>query len=149
MSDEIKLLRSLLEQATAGPWKAETEEGREDELWMIRAESGWVFDGEDRDTHDVPAIAALGTLWPALLLVVEDVEALARTRPADDREAQRLRVCLWQSQGRLKAAIREHLEPDPVCADCHGTGMVRWYGGHGSEGVGYCDRHGSKNHEQT
>lgn len=81
MSDPIERLRAVLAAATPGPWEAEHPYG---------PPHGWVISSARHVSHpdvcrgagreDREAISALGTLWPALLAVVEAAVEVADHR---------------------------------------------------------------------
>lgn len=80
MADPLARLWAVLEAATPGPWRAR-EAGRGGDKAEIVADWGrgshapmvvWRMPhGDSVGIEDARAIAALGTLWPALLAVAE------------------------------------------------------------------------------
>lgn len=112
---DLEKLRAVLEAATPGPWKQIGDGG-----WLYVP--GFVdYDGE-LSPEDARAIAALGSLWPALLAVAEAARGFhvdGFHRGADEREDPDI-VYLSLQLDALDTAIREHL-PEPSNDDPPGT----------------------------
>lgn len=88
---ELARLRALLEAATPGPWEQLGDSG------FLRSPGFVDYDGE-LSPEDAGAIAALGTLWPDLLAVVE-----ASSECADNLPAPALEV--WARLDRRRDAL--------------------------------------------
>lgn len=101
-TDEIAWLRTVLEQATPGPW--ESREWEDLAAIVGKGGRGWVLEGDVVPAgQDARAVAALGTLWPFLVSLAEAVDTAPRERDVHEAKVRALRDAIRAHRERVDA----------------------------------------------